>query len=97
MRITGSDQYPTMESVIYGKPAGGALREEAERLPDRQSHAEHQGRLDREHPQSARQPPCRDLRWRPAAYDPRSGGADRKAGQGGWGRLGGRNRGRLGG
>jgi maleylacetate reductase len=32
MSITGSYQYPTMESVIYGKPAAAALREEAERL-----------------------------------------------------------------
>jgi len=32
MSITGSYQYPTMESVIYGKPAAEALREEAERL-----------------------------------------------------------------
>src|SRR5215813_9499852 len=32
MRIAGSHQYPTMESVIYGKPAAEALREEAERL-----------------------------------------------------------------
>ena len=32
MRIKGSYQYPTMESVIYGKPAAEALREEAERL-----------------------------------------------------------------
>src|ERR1700757_4974729 len=32
MRIAGSYQYPTMESVIYGKPAAQALREEAERL-----------------------------------------------------------------
>ena len=32
MRIAGSYQYPTMESVIYGKPAADALREEAERL-----------------------------------------------------------------
>jgi maleylacetate reductase len=32
MRIAGSYQYPTMESVIYGKPAAEALREEAERL-----------------------------------------------------------------
>src|SRR5262249_46750727 len=28
----GSYQYPTMESVIYGKPAAEALREEADRL-----------------------------------------------------------------
>jgi maleylacetate reductase len=35
MRIAGSYQYPTMESVIYGKPAGEALREEAERLDAR--------------------------------------------------------------
>ena len=32
MRIAGSYQYPTMETVIYGKPAAGALREEAERV-----------------------------------------------------------------
>ena len=32
MRTAGSYQYPTMESVIYGKPAAAALREEAERL-----------------------------------------------------------------
>ena len=32
MPIAGSHQYPTMESVIYGKPAAEALREEAERL-----------------------------------------------------------------
>jgi maleylacetate reductase len=32
MRVAGSYQYPTMESVIYGKPAAEALREEAERL-----------------------------------------------------------------
>ncbi|MGY4402872.1 iron-containing alcohol dehydrogenase [Bradyrhizobium sp. USDA 3315] len=32
MRVTGSHQYPTMESVIYGRPAAEALREEAERL-----------------------------------------------------------------
>jgi maleylacetate reductase len=32
MRIAGSYQYPTMESVIYGKPAAEALRQEAERL-----------------------------------------------------------------
>jgi alcohol dehydrogenase class IV len=32
MHIAGSHQYPTMESVIYGKPAAEALREEAERL-----------------------------------------------------------------
>src|SRR6201987_1317874 len=32
MHIAGSYQYPTMESVIYGKPAAEALREEAERL-----------------------------------------------------------------
>jgi maleylacetate reductase len=32
MRVSGSHQYPTMESVIYGKPAAEALREEAERL-----------------------------------------------------------------
>jgi alcohol dehydrogenase class IV len=32
MRVVGSHQYPTMESVIYGKPAAEALREEAARL-----------------------------------------------------------------
>jgi alcohol dehydrogenase class IV len=32
MRVSGSHQYPAMESVIYGKPAAEALREEAERL-----------------------------------------------------------------
>jgi len=32
MGVLGSYQYPTMESVIYGKPAADALREEAERL-----------------------------------------------------------------
>lgn len=32
MPVVGSHQYPTMESVIYGKPAAEALREEAERL-----------------------------------------------------------------
>ena len=32
MRIPGSYQYPPMDSVIYGKPAADALREEAERL-----------------------------------------------------------------
>src|SRR5262249_43218765 len=32
MLKAGSYQYPTMESVIYGKPASEALREEAERL-----------------------------------------------------------------
>ncbi|WP_271498172.1 iron-containing alcohol dehydrogenase [Bradyrhizobium sp. CCBAU 11357] len=32
MPVVGSHQYPTMESVIYGKPAPEALREEAERL-----------------------------------------------------------------
>ncbi len=32
MPVAGSHQYPTMESVIYGKPAAEALREEAERL-----------------------------------------------------------------
>jgi maleylacetate reductase len=32
MRIAGSYQFPAMESVIYGKPAADALREEAERL-----------------------------------------------------------------
>jgi maleylacetate reductase len=35
MRIAGSYQYPTMESVIYGKPAAEALREEVERLGSR--------------------------------------------------------------
>jgi maleylacetate reductase len=35
MRVAGSYQYPTMESVIYGKPAAEALREEAERLAAR--------------------------------------------------------------
>src|SRR6266851_1733812 len=32
MRAAGSYQYPPMDSVIYGKPAAEALREEAERL-----------------------------------------------------------------
>jgi len=32
MRIAGNYQYPTMESVNYGKPAGETLREEAKRL-----------------------------------------------------------------
>src|SRR5215831_10421620 len=32
MRIAGSYQYPTMETVIYGKPAAEALCEEAERV-----------------------------------------------------------------
>ena len=32
MLVAGAYQYPTMESVIYGKPAAEALREEAERL-----------------------------------------------------------------
>jgi maleylacetate reductase len=32
MCVSGSHQYPTMESVIYGKPAAEALREEVERL-----------------------------------------------------------------
>jgi alcohol dehydrogenase class IV len=32
MLIAGSHQYPAMESVIYGRPAAEALREEAERL-----------------------------------------------------------------
>jgi maleylacetate reductase len=32
MGIAGNYQYSTMESVIYGKPAAEALREEAERL-----------------------------------------------------------------
>jgi maleylacetate reductase len=31
MGIAGNYLYPPMESVIYGKPAGEALREEAER------------------------------------------------------------------
>src|SRR6476620_11828841 len=35
MRTAGSYQYPAMESVIYGKPAAEALREEAERLDAR--------------------------------------------------------------
>src|SRR6201995_3752729 len=35
MRIAGSHQYPTMESVNYGKPAAEALREEAERLGEK--------------------------------------------------------------
>ena len=35
MHVAGSHQYPTMESVIYGKPAAEALREEAERLDAR--------------------------------------------------------------
>jgi maleylacetate reductase len=35
MRIAGSYQYPTMESVIYGKPAAEALRQEAEGLDAR--------------------------------------------------------------
>ena len=35
MRVAGSYQYPTMESVIYGKPAAEALRQEAERLDAR--------------------------------------------------------------
>jgi alcohol dehydrogenase class IV len=35
MGIAGSYQYPTMESVIYGKPAAEVLREEAERLDAR--------------------------------------------------------------
>ncbi|MCA6101404.1 iron-containing alcohol dehydrogenase [Bradyrhizobium australafricanum] len=35
MGVTGSHQYPAMESVIYGKPAAEALREEAERLDAR--------------------------------------------------------------
>lgn len=32
MRNAGSYQYPQMDSVVYGKPAAEALREEAERL-----------------------------------------------------------------
>jgi len=32
MRAPGSYQYPAMDSVIYGKPAAEALREEADRL-----------------------------------------------------------------
>jgi maleylacetate reductase len=32
MQTSGSYQYPSMERVIYGKPAAKALREEAERL-----------------------------------------------------------------
>ena len=35
MHVAGSHQYPTTESVIYGKPAAEALREEAERLDAR--------------------------------------------------------------
>ena len=35
MRIAGSYQYPTMESVIYGKPAAEALRQETGRLDAR--------------------------------------------------------------
>jgi maleylacetate reductase len=35
MRAPGAYQYPSMESVIYGKPAAEALREEAERLDAR--------------------------------------------------------------
>ncbi|MGY4572943.1 iron-containing alcohol dehydrogenase [Bradyrhizobium sp. USDA 3256] len=35
MGVIGSHQYPAMESVIYGKPAAEALREEAERLGTR--------------------------------------------------------------
>ncbi|MCC8972064.1 iron-containing alcohol dehydrogenase [Bradyrhizobium brasilense] len=35
MGVTGSHQYPAMESVIYGKPAAEALREEVERLDAR--------------------------------------------------------------
>ena len=38
MRTAGSYQYPAMESVIYGKPAAEALREEAERLDARRVH-----------------------------------------------------------
>ena len=32
MGVVGSHQYPTMETVIYGRPAAEALREEVERL-----------------------------------------------------------------
>jgi maleylacetate reductase len=35
MRAPGSYQYPSMELVIYGKPAAEALREEAERIDAR--------------------------------------------------------------
>ena len=35
MRTAGSYQFPPMDSVIYGKPAAEALREEAERLDAR--------------------------------------------------------------
>jgi maleylacetate reductase len=35
MRAPGSYQYPSMEFVVYGKPAAEALREEAERLDAR--------------------------------------------------------------
>jgi maleylacetate reductase len=35
MQAPGSYQYPSMEFVIYGKPAAAALREEAERLDAR--------------------------------------------------------------
>src|ERR1700704_267553 len=35
MRDVGSYQYPAMDSVVYGKPAAQALREEAERLDAR--------------------------------------------------------------
>src|SRR3979411_2268130 len=35
MRDVGSYQYPPMDSVIYGRPAAEALREEAERLDAR--------------------------------------------------------------
>src|SRR5713226_7213165 len=35
MRAAGSYQYPPMDSVIYGKPAAEALREEVERLDAR--------------------------------------------------------------
>ena len=38
MRTASSYQYPAMESVIYGKPAAEALREEAERLDARRVH-----------------------------------------------------------
>jgi maleylacetate reductase len=35
MIAAGSYQYPAMDTVIYGKPAAEALREEAERLDAR--------------------------------------------------------------
>ena len=50
MGIVGSYQYPTMESVIYGKPAAEALREEAERLGAKRVYL---NRRDRKSPQSA--------------------------------------------